>query len=395
MASVHRRKTSKYWWASWRQGNIQKFRSTKQTERSKSIETAQAFERASKSAMAGTLTEVQARRVLADILEKTGSGETMRSPSVRTWLKEWIALKSPKWAPSTVVRYQGVVDQFVQHLEGRADKPLYSLTSRDLQGFVNSRKEAGCAPGTARLDGVTIRAALNTAHKHGLISNNPGSVLELPTGDSVERAAFTQEEVKMLVNQANGEWKSLILLGYYTGARLSDCCKMKWTGEREKFEVKEGVDFTASTVTYWSNKTQKLVAVPLHPELQDHLEKLASTDSPEQFILPGMANLRSGGRHGLSEAFKRIARAAGVDLQTVQGGGVRKISRRTFHALRHTFNSNLANAGVSQELRMKLTGHKTARVNTAYTHHEAKVLQRAVSKLKSLQPKIKECKAKA
>ena len=73
--------------------------------------------------------------------------------------------------------------------------------------------------------------------------------------------------------------------------------------------------------------------------------------------MPHMASLKPGGRHGLSEGFKRIVRKVGLDLQTVQGGGARKISRRTFHALRHSFTSALANAEVAPELRMKLTGH--------------------------------------
>ena len=56
-------------------------------------------------------------------------------------------------------------------------------------------------------------------------------------------------------------------------------------------------------------------------------------------------------------------------MQTVQGGGVRKISRRTFHALLHSFTSALANANVAPELRMKLTGHTTEAIHRGYTHH--------------------------
>lgn len=64
-----------------------------------------------------------------------------------------------------------------------------------------------------------------------------------------------------------------------------------------------------------------------------------------------MADQGPGGRHGLNERFKRIVRKAELDLQTVQGGGKRKISKRTFHALRHSFTSALANADVPQLLR--------------------------------------------
>jgi len=198
--------------------------------------------------------------------------------------------------------------------------------------------------------------------------------VELPKRDSVERGTFSPVEVKLLVDAAEGEWRTFILFGYYTGARLSDCCRMEW----------QSVDLAGGVLTYTQGKTGKAVTVPLHAELQAHLEQLASSDQPEKFIMPGMADKGPGGRHGLSEGFKRIVIKAGLDLQTVQGSGKRKISRRTFHALRHSFTSALANAGVAPELRMKLTGHTTEAVHRGYTHHELEVLRSAVTKLPSL-----------
>ena len=97
-----------------------------------------------------------------------------------------------------------------------------------------------------------------------------------------------------------------------------------------------------------------------------------------------MASKKPGGRHGLSESFKRIMKKAGLNLQTVQGAGLRKISRRTFHALRHSFTSALANEGVTEELRMKLTGHTTKAVHRGYTHHELETLRGAINKLPQL-----------
>jgi integrase len=191
--------------------------------------------------------------------------------------------------------------------------------------------------------------------------------------------------VKLLVDNAEKEWKTLILLAYYTGARLSDCCHMVWTGDREKDGLSEGVNLTSSTLTYWQQKTQKLVMVPIHPELMTHLDGLASNDSAQKFIMPGMANKGPGGRHGLSESFKTIMRKAGVDMKPVEREvGVRTLSRRTFHALRHSFTSALANAGVAPELRMKLTGHTTESTHLGYTHHEIESLRDAISKLKAL-----------
>ena len=40
-----------------------------------------------------------------------------------------------------------------------------------------------------------------------------------------------------------------------------------------------------------------------------------------------------------------------------KGDAGRNVSRLSFHSLRHSFTSALANAGVSAEVRQKLTGH--------------------------------------
>ena len=178
----------------------------------------------------------------------------------------------------------------------------------------------------------------------------------------------------MPVDTAEGEWKLLILFAYFTGARLGDCCRMQWAD----------VDLAGETLTYTQAKTGAKVFTPLHPDLLAALNKLAGTDKPEVFILPHMAGLNHGGRDGLSQTFKRIMRQAGLDLQTVQGWGKRMISRRTFHALRHSFTSALANQNVSSELRMKLTGHKTEGEHRKYTHHEMDNLRAAVQKIPSL-----------
>ncbi len=75
---------------------------------------------------------------------------------------------------------------------------------------------------------------------------------------------------------------------------------------------------------------------------------------------------------------------AGIDSQTVQGQGNRQFSKVSFHSLRHSFNSILANAGITQETRMALTGHSSAAINSDYTHLDISKLKGAVDKLPSV-----------
>ena len=376
MASIHRRPDSKFFHAAFRgtDGRLI-LRSTKCTERAKALATAFEFERAVKLAGAGNLVEAQARKVVADIMERAGSEETLRSPSVTEYLNQWLKSKQTRKAVNTGERYRNAIEKFLTVLGDRQNKPLTALTARDVERYMDSRTKEKLAPRTIVLCVKIIRTALNAARRQGLIPMNPAEAVELPKVRGVERGTFTPEEVKILVDTAEDEWQTLILLAYYTGARLSDCCHMAWAD----------ADMSAETLTYTQAKTGEKVTVPIHSELLAHLEKLAGTDKPEVFIMPHMAGLKSGGRHGLSEGFKRIMRKAGLDIGKVKSAGIRQLSRRTFHALRHSFTSALANQGVSSEVRMKLTGHKTESVHRGYTHHEIKKLRAAVQKIPSLQ----------
>ena len=93
------------------------------------------------------------------------------------------------------------------------------------------------------------------------------------------------------------------------------------------------------------------------------------------------------GRSGLSKQFLAIMRKAGIGNDSVASGGLRNLSRLSFHSLRVSFNSDLHNKGVDQELRKKLTGHKSTAVNDRYTRTEMKTLKTAVDKLPSMRAK--------
>lgn len=374
MASIHRLPHTVFWYASYRAGGRQHLRSTKQTDRTKAMSVAIQYEKAAKLADAHVFTEMQARDVLNDILKATASSEELRAPSVKAFLTEWLENKEATKSAGTGARYRHIVEEFVDHLGDRAKRPLSSVAPSDIQTFLTKRIRSGCSPSTVNLDGKILRTALNSARRQGLVTSNAAEAVELPEIQNIERGTFSTEDVRLLVDAAEGEWKTVILLGYFTGARLGDCCNMCW----------DGIDLAAGTLKYTQQKTGKEVLLPLHPELAAHLEKIAVADTAQEHVCPHMAGLKPGGRHGLSEAFKRIVRRAGLDLQTVKGHGTRNISKRTFHALRHSFTSALANANVASELRMKLTGHTSEATHRGYSHHELAVLRRAMLKLPGL-----------
>jgi integrase len=224
------------------------------------------------------------------------------------------------------------------------------------------------APKTVIVDQKTLNTAFRRAEAYGTILKDPVAAVRPPKNECSEREVFTHEEVQEMLNTAPSlDWQTLILLGYFVGARL-DCVRMQW----ENIRPEEGV------IAYHQKKTGKTVVVPMHYHVIEHLNYL-STFSTEGFLCPALANKGPGGKHGLSEDFKRIVVKAGLDPMVVQGKGTRNFTKRTFHSLRHSFNSNLANAGVAEEIRMKLTGHSSKAVHTQYTHFEVDALKNAMN----------------
>ena len=58
-------------------------------------------------------------------------------------------------------------------------------------------------------------------------------------------------------------------------------------------------------------------------------------------------------------SFKRIMERAGIEAGVGPTKERRNVSKLSFHSLRHSFNSALANAGIPPEIRQLLTGHSS------------------------------------
>jgi integrase len=316
------------------------------------------------------MTSTQLRKVLNDVSEKV-TGDTLLAPSVAAFTNEWLDGIAARNAPATHERYKNAIKLFIAGLKDKAQKPITAITSRDVELFLNWRLSTGVAPRTAIVDMKILNGAFRRAEKYGILLKNPVAAVQLPKSVSSEREVFTNEDVEKLLAAAPSlEWQTLILLGYFIGARLGDCVQMKW----------DNVNPDDGTIVYHQKKTGKKVVVPMHYHIIEHL-KFRSAFGTAGLLCPKLANKGSGGKHGLSEGFNRIVKKAGIDPMTVKGKGIRNFTRRSFHSLRHSFNSALANAGVTEEVRMKLTGHTSKDMNARYTHLQVATLKNAMTAL--------------
>jgi integrase len=367
-------------------------KSTKQTDRGKALEMCLALERAENMAARGTLTETRARELIGEVLERT-SGDTLPFYTAETWLRDWLRGKEISKAKNTHAKYSHTVESFIAHLGQRAKLNVAAISSKDVASFRDAQIASGKHPNTVHYLIKQLRIPFNAARRQGLITHNPAESVELPAkpkaenGDEATRNVFTLKQIEALMNAAiasdlgkplldvGEQWRGAILFAYFTGARLQDVANVAWSA----------IDLPAKTITYRARKTDKLVTVPIHPELENYLLELTAPDSGNAFVFPKLAGRGTGGRSGLSMTFSRIMARAGVVSEVLhtakKGGQGRTVRALTFHSLRHSFNSAMANAGVSQEVRMKLTGHISAEMNRGYTHHELALLRAAIAQI--------------
>jgi integrase len=370
MASLHKdpRGKSPYWYVAYTLADGRRaFRSTRQTDRKKAAEVARTLERAAIAARRNELTETHVRKWMDELLESTGQSP-VRNTTVRSFCDEWLAGKRLAVSHATACRYVRALGLFLAGLGARADKPLAVVTASDIAAYRDARLSENVASGTLSHYIKCIRSLFSTARRQSLILSNPAEAIELPRKRAHERTTFSVTELSALLVSASPKWRTLLLLGWYTGGRLSDLARLDWNA----------IDLAAGTITFAQGKTDTRVVIPIHSELERHLASIATDRGGP--LCPTLALTPTTGRDGLSRQFIGLMYAAGIDPQEIKTSK-HALPLKSFHSLRHSFASALANCGVPPDQRMRLVGHRSTRVHEAYTHLELETLRSAIESL--------------
>jgi integrase len=205
---------------------------------------------------------------------------------------------------------------------------------------------------------------------------NPFTGHELPQGGGSETAGQDREmytpDDAIKLHQAALQKKDqpladLILLGWYTGGRLEELCKLT----KDNVITVDGIqcfDFPKS-----KSKASKRV-VPIHPNLLSIINRLIK-DSVDNFLIPTSSSAPYGKRsHAISKAFGRLRDQTGFSRLHV------------FHSFRHTAVTELIRADVPEHLAQELIGHDSKSVTHTVYSKGASAAQKliAISKIPTL-----------
>lgn len=290
-----------------------------------------AWEKAAKLGREKNLTEVQARKVLNDILENVGQ-ERMNLVTAEVFLSEWAQTKEMANAAGTAKRYKNTIRNFLLHLGSKGKMNLASVAARDVETFKNLQISEGKSAATANMVIKTLRIPFNAARRQGIILTNPAEAVELLVGDAETKETFSEGQLRALLSYPDVEWQGLILLGATAGVRLGDASRMTWAN----------VDLEKKLLRFVPQKTaratgkRKPLEVIMLPDLENYFLKLpVKSRDANSSLFPILSKKRLSGDGGLSLIFKRIMAEVGIDAgskEQKKAGKGRRFSPLSFHS---------------------------------------------------------------
>lgn len=224
------------------------------------------------------------------------------------------------------------------------------------QDFCNALSMAGRSNRTANAYLKSLKACLNWGVRMGYLDRNPiAGVRLLPEREKDQvrkRRALSDEEcVRLLDEAAKGipcDHFCAIELMLFTGLRYGELARLRWP------DFKENRDRYSVTVRAEVAKSGKERTVPFfHAAMEGRIWERQG--SPLWF------NLDPNDSSALRASLYKALDAAGIPRVDDQG------RRVDLHALRHTYGTRMARAGMSPALLMVLMGH--AKIETTLKHY--------------------------
>ncbi len=290
--------------------------------------------------------------------------------SVGTLFEDWIDRKSQaskKLASSTLKLYGDAKRHLLLALGAKAwAAPAHLLKMRDIEKAQDTLKDTGLRASTINLSLSVWRSVLRDAVKHDVLTKSPAAEVKgLPTTDSAKRAPFTPQEARAILAVCDNEWHGLVLVAAHTGIRMKDCSMLR---------KRNIVDDNIIIIPAKTKRLEKAISVPVTATLAAWISA-----QPADLLFPTLSTTK---KSTLSEGFKALmAKAKVPDSVTLPTGEIRT---RSFHSLRHSANSWMANAGVDVGTRQEILGHSSAAQNLEYTTIDPEARRKAMTLLPDL-----------
>ena len=244
------------------------------------------------------------------------------------------------YSPSTINTYR---NEFMQLLKLLKKKPVYDLTVDDLKRYmVFILQEQGITENTAhsRLNALKFYfEQVLGREKFFFEIPRPKKALKLPKVISEEKI------IKGLLAVENKKHRTLLLLAYSAGLRVSEVISLKITDiNSDRMQI---------TVNHAKGKKDRVVT--LSETLLPLLREYYKLYKPGTWLFEGQDSNEHYSSRSAQQIFKDAYKKLGLPAQC------------SFHSLRHSFATHLLENGTDISYIQKLLGHNDIKTTLRYT----------------------------
>jgi integrase len=267
---------------------------------------------------------------------------------------------------------------YAEHIFAAVGKTkLMRLTAAQVDAMLAAMARQGCSKRTISGTRSLLILAIKRAERDNIVARNVAAVSVMPAAPTRESKALTLEQVgALLALDLTPWWRALVTTGVMTGLRPGEMLGLRWedadldTGVlRVRQALKQGSGQGRAGLTPGTLKTQQSrrtlrMPTPVRSALAA-LRREQAADRlrlGEFYTASGLAFADSAGRpvwpQDVGRAFKGLCERAGLgrDWQ--------------LRELRHTFVSQMSQAGVDLEVIADHVGHSNSNVTRAVYRHQ-------------------------
>jgi site-specific recombinase XerD len=234
---------------------------------------------------------------------------------------------------------------FLKLIKGKGD--IKNIARRDLEKFVEHEQDRGMKLATVRLRLAVIKAFMRFIIERGVVKEDvfPWK-LKIKMPDILPRAMDPQDVEQFLAAKASVRDRAMILLLLRTGMRI---------GELLNTRVMDVVMAERKILIYEADKNQKGRVIYFSDDAKEALDAwLRKRNQETAFLFYGQKG------RALSYPAARLVFMRYLDKAGLSQKGY------TLHCLRHTYATDLLNAGIPMECLEKLMGHSRLEVTRRY-----------------------------
>lgn len=248
---------------------------------------------------------------------------------------------------NTIRNSQRALENFLMYLEGRGKRDLEEVQRQDVEGFVEHEQDRGMKLSTVKNRLSIVKAFLRFMQEKGLIGEDvfPWK-LKIKVPEALPRAMESEDVGRLLAVSASERDCAMIMLLLRTGMRIGELLNTRMAD----------LNMPEQKITiYEAQKTHRGRVVYFFDDARAALEKwLERRDKRQGILFYGPR-----GRN-LSYATARMMFLKYLDKAGLSHKGY------TLHSLRHTYATELLNAGMPIEVLEKLLGHMSLDVTRRY-----------------------------